>query len=211
MIEQQRNFDTEAATWDDNPRRTQLVTDTFDTLDNEIPLRGDMKVLDYGCGTGTLAMHLVPRVGSITGADTSKGMLDVFNEKLIEEGINTVRLVQISPDEYTTLTGPYDLIVSTMTLHHVKHIAPLLRHFHKILAPGGCLAIADLDSEGGLFHGDNAEVFHNGFNRETLGEIFEEVGFDNVRHVTAAETTKPDANGEMRSFSLFLVMGQHSL
>lgn len=210
MNEQSRNFDTEAATWDENPRRIQLVADIFNALQQEVPLHSDMQVLDFGCGTGTLAIHLAPLVASITGADTSKGMLDVFNDKLTKQGVNTIRLVQIAPGEYEALKGPYDLIVSTMTLHHVENVTPLLEHFHSILAPGGYLAIADLDLDDGLFHGENAEVFHNGFDRDVLGKIFADAGLENVRHVTAAEVTKPDANDEMRTFSLFLVTGQHS-
>ncbi len=208
MNEQPRNFDAEAATWDENPRRTQMVADIFNTLQQEVPLHRDMKVLDFGCGTGTLAMYLAPLVDFITGADTSRGMLDVFEKKVTAQSLNTVETVLISPDKYESLQGPYDLIVSTMTLHHVENIVPLLEHFYSILASGGLLAISDLDTEDGLFHGENAGVFHNGFERDVLCGMFEETGFVNVRCVTAAETTKPDANGDMRKFTLFLITGQ---
>lgn len=97
-----------------------------------------------------------------------------------------------------------------MTLHHVENIAPLLEHLHNILVPGGLLAISDLDPDGGLFHGPSAGVFHNGFERDVMVGMFEAAGFVNVRAVTAAETTKPDANGEMRTFTLFLITGQRA-
>jgi Predicted methyltransferase (contains TPR repeat) len=41
-----------------------------------------MKVLDFGCGTGLLSFFLQPYVGEITGIDTSKGMIEVFDKKL---------------------------------------------------------------------------------------------------------------------------------
>lgn len=210
MNEQPRNFDAEAATWDENPRRTQLVADIFNTFQQEVPLHRDMKVLDFGCGTGTLAIHLAPLVGGITGADTSRGMLDVFVKKVAARSLNTVETVLIQPDGYESLQGPYDIVVSTMTLHHVENIAPLLEHFFRILTPGGLIAISDLDPDNGLFHGENTGVFHNGFERDVLGGMFEEVGFVNVRSVTAAKTTKPDANGDMRKFTLFLITGQRA-
>jgi len=43
-----------------------------------------MKVLDFGCGTGLLSFFLQPYVGEITGIDTSKGMIEVFDKKIKE-------------------------------------------------------------------------------------------------------------------------------
>jgi hypothetical protein len=55
-----------------------------------------------------------------------------------------------------------------MALHHIEAIHPLLKRFHECLAEGGALCIADLDPEGGLFHSNNAGVYHFGFDREEL-------------------------------------------
>jgi len=52
-----------------------------------------------------------------------------------------------------------------VSLHHVKEIQPLLEQFYRTLLPGGRMAIADLDEEGGRFHGNNNGVFHFGFDR----------------------------------------------
>ncbi|HDP34191.1 MAG TPA: class I SAM-dependent methyltransferase [Candidatus Hydrogenedentes bacterium] len=205
-----RCFDDEAATWDDKPRRSVLIEDIFNTMKNEIPLRRDMKALDFGCGTGALAMRLAPLVGFITGADISRGMLDVFKGKMVEHHVNNAETLLMEADRYDALTGAYDLIVSSMTLHHIENISPLLKHFLNILAPGGYLAIADLDPDGGLFHGENAGVFHAGFDRETLRRSFLEAGFATTRCVTAAETEKPAADGHTRRFSLFLMIGRRA-
>ncbi|MCK5861504.1 MAG: class I SAM-dependent methyltransferase [Candidatus Hydrogenedentes bacterium] len=207
MNEKIRTFDTEAATWDEKPRRMKLVADIFTTIQKNVVLHDKMDVLDFGCGTGVLAMHMLPLVGSITGVDTSRGMLNVFEEKVAKKGLDTIKTVLISPDGYESIQGQYDLIVSTMTLHHIERIAPLLEHFRDILVPGGCLAIADLDLDDGVFHSKEEDVFHDGFDREDLCKVFEEAGFENLQQATAAETTKTASNGEMRRFSLFLITG----
>jgi hypothetical protein len=76
------------------------------------------------------------------------------------------------------------------------------------LVPGGRLALADLDLEGGRFHADKLGVFHSGFDRAALAQIVATAGFDQVRTETAAEVVKPDDQGEMRGFTVFLLTGQ---
>ena len=62
-----------------------------------------------------------------------------------------------------TLTGPFDLVVSSMTFHHIRDTGMLLDRMAEILKPAGRIAIADLDSDEGKFHDTNDGVFHNGF------------------------------------------------
>ena len=119
-----------------------------------------------------------------------------------------VRTALIDLDQGDSLTGKYDLILSNMTLHHIKDIKSLLAQFRRITAPAGYLGIADLDVDHGQFHDDNTGVFHFGFTRAALRELFAEAGFDNVLDMTAAEVIKPTATGEMRKFTVFLMTGQ---
>jgi hypothetical protein len=65
-----------------------------------------------------------------------------------------------------------------------------------------------LDLDEGQFHDDNTGVFHFGFDRATLHKVFTDAGFDNVRDISAAEVVKPNINGEMRRFTVFLMIGQ---
>jgi SAM-dependent methyltransferase len=201
-------FDKAAASWDENPGRTKLAKDVARAISEAIVLPADVDVLDFGCGTGLLTLALKPWVHSITGVDSSQGMLDMLNKKVAAlnlDGVKT-RLVDLARGD--ELTGTYDLVVSSMTLHHVEAIEPLVSLFHRILSPGGHLCIADLDPEGGRFHEDSAGIFHFGFEREALAGVFREAGFDDVRHVTAGEMAKPGADGGVAQFSVFLMTGQ---
>ena len=104
--------------------------------------------------------------------------------------------------------GSYHLVVSSMTLHHVKEIRPLLDQFYRIIEPSGYLCIADLDLDGGKFHDNNDGIFHFGFDREELRRYFMDAGFGDIRDRTAAEVMKPVSDGGVRRFTVFLMTGR---
>jgi 2-polyprenyl-3-methyl-5-hydroxy-6-metoxy-1,4-benzoquinol methylase len=208
MSAEKRDFDREAAAWDDNPARVKLAKDIAHAISKQIVLTPEMDVMDFGCGTGLLSTELYPYVRSVTGVDSSQGMLDIFNRKIAKLKMDKAKAVLIDLEKGGTLTGSYDLVLCNMTLHHVKEIAPLFDCFRAITAPGGYLCLADLDLDGGQFHRDNAGVFHFGFDRVALRGFIIEAGFDNVRDTDAAEVVKPAQNGEMKRFTVFLMIGQ---
>ncbi len=79
MEVEKRDFDKEAAGWDEHPGKVKLANDIAGAIGNHIVLTPNMDVLDFGCGTGLLTFQLQPLIRSITGVDSSQGMLDVFN------------------------------------------------------------------------------------------------------------------------------------
>lgn len=208
MSDNTRDFNSEARFWDNNPGRIKMAGDVAEAIKQNVKISGDLNVLDFGCGTGLLTLNLQPLVKTITGADSSQGMLDMLASKIEQLGLQNVKIVYLENGSTERLNGSYDLVVSSMTMHHVNDIQPLLHKFSTIVKKDGYLCIADLDPEGGLFHEDNTGVFHFGFNRESLRQEFEIAGFSDIKDVTAAEVTKPTANGEMKNFTVFLVYGR---
>lgn len=208
MKTEKRDFDKVAASWDEHPGRVKLAKDIAHAISQMIVLTLEMDVMDFGCGTGLLAIQLQPLVRSITGIDSSQGMLDIFNMRIAKLKLKTVNAILVDLDKGDTLKGNYDLVLCNMTLHHIKALEPLFDQFYKITAPAGYLCIADLDLDDGQFHDDKTGVFHFGFARPTLSKIFTEAGFEHVRDISAAEVVKPGINGEMRRFTVFLMIGQ---
>ncbi len=200
-----RDFDKEAASWDDNPRRVKLANDVSDAILLQAEVRRDMDILDFGCGTGLITFRLLPHVNSVTCVDSSSAMLDVVRSKA--SGKSNVRTIHLNMDEGHVMKGSFDLIVSSMTLHHIKDVPGLIKRFYTLTAHGGYLCLADLDSEGGRFHSDNTGVFHHGFDRAGLKEIFVKAGYSNVRDITAAAMAKPGPDGSEREFTVFLMTG----
>jgi 2-polyprenyl-3-methyl-5-hydroxy-6-metoxy-1,4-benzoquinol methylase len=175
------------------------------------PTRG-MDVLDYGCGTGLLGLFLLSHVRSVTGADSSPGMLNVLEDKIHSGGVPRMRTARLDLQHDAVPESRYHLIVANMVLHHVDHTEALLAAFYDMLLPGGVLAIADLDTEPGLFHGPDvaSSVYHHGFDRNSLKDRLYRAGFVDVKDVTAHVIRKPIAGGEIRDFPVFLIVAHRS-
>lgn len=205
---ERRDFDKEATTWDEIPARVKLANDLAAAISDEILLTSTMDVLDFGCGTGLLTLQLQPVVHSITGVDSSRGMIDVLKAKIDRQNLPNIKTQYLDTEKGDILEGTYHLIVSGMTLHHIKEIRRLLDQFYRILAPSGYLCIADLDLDNGQFHDNNDGVFHFGFDRALLRKDFMKAGFDDIRDRTGVEVMKPGSDGRMRSFTIFLMTGR---
>ena len=125
-------------------------------------------------------------------------MLNEFKNKASEFDSETeIVEADISRDN---LNRTFDGIISSMTIHHVEDTKALFLNLYDMLNENGFIAIADLDTEDGSFHSDNAGVFHYGFDREMLENIAEEIGFKNIRFDLASTINKPQA-----TFTVFLM------
>jgi len=207
MNEEKKNFDQVALHWDEDPGKVKVANDIANAIIKEIDLTSGMDVLDFGCGTGLVTLRIQPLVHMVTGIDSSQKMLDVLNTKIEKLGVRTVKLQRLNLEEGDVLTEKYHLVVSSMALHHIKEIRPLLDQFYGSLITPGCLCIADLDSDGGQFHENKQGVFHAGFNRDEMRKSFTEAGFYNVQGRTVTEIVKPVAAGVKHKFTAFIMTG----
>jgi ubiquinone/menaquinone biosynthesis C-methylase UbiE len=205
-----RDFEQVASRWDSNPTRVKIAQDVGNAIMREVQLTPQMDVLDYGCGTGLLAMQLQPLVCSVCGADSSPAMVAVLQDKIatLKPGNVSTQLVDFERGAHAS--GEYDLIVSSMVTHHVPDTAALFKEWLRLLKPHGQIAFADLDSEDGAFHGDNTGVFHLGFDRAKLRELLLAAGFVKIRDTTAASVRKEIAGQGTREFPIFLIVASRS-
>ncbi|MGA2158902.1 MAG: class I SAM-dependent methyltransferase [Dehalococcoidia bacterium] len=137
MKSDKRDFDREAATWDEEPGRVRLANDIANAITEEVELKPDMDVLDFGCGTGLITVRLSPLVNSVMAVDGSQGMLDVLQAKIRHGNLTNVEIRRVDFEKKEILRGHYHLVVCSMTLHHVKEIGLLLDQFYKVVNAGG--------------------------------------------------------------------------
>ncbi|MCA9516932.1 MAG: methyltransferase domain-containing protein [Myxococcales bacterium] len=165
-------------------------------LAEDIALDAGMEVLDFGAGTGLVTGHVVGRVRRVTAVDVSPAML----AKLAAKHGDRADLEILCHDILEApLERRFDLIVSAMAMHHVADTDALLAAFAAHLAPGGRVALADLDTEAGTFHPEDTEgVYHHGFDRDAFAARLAAHGFEDVVIDTAVEVEK-----EGRPYTIF--------
>ncbi len=200
-MHEHKRFDDEAATWDDDPGHEKRQVAVAQAIKEAVRLNPRMKALDVGAGTGRLSILLADQVGSVVATDPSAGMVQVARERIEAAGLSD-RLRAVQADLTTDqLDGTFDVVWSSMALHHVRDLDGLLRSVAGLLVDGGRLFIADLDEDpDGAFHADKVDFDgHHGFQRQRLTEQLASAGFAEVSFVDATTILKGD-----RDFGVFL-------
>jgi len=204
-------FEKAAVVWDNDPGRVQMAQTIADAMITALKPNGNEMVMDYGTGTGNIALRIVPHVHRIIAVDSSKGMLDVLQEKLSHDRISTVEIREWSIGQDPALLPLFDIIVSSMTMHHVRDTAGAAGAFYRMLLPGGSIAIADLDLDNGEFHERTGIAEHDGIDRNYLQQVFEQAGFVSVRFLEGATIQKTSSHtGKLRDFTIFLMTAQRT-
>ena len=168
------HFNEVANEWD-TPDKTKL----FHTLATEtkkyLNYSEKIDVLDFGCGTGLFGFEFLPLAKNLTGIDTSPGMLEVFDKKSSQ--LPNVESLNINLEE-NSIDKKFDLIISSMTFHHLNSPLSVLEKLQNSLKSDGKIAIIDLNLEDGTFHPDNEGmgVKHFGFCKNDLQEWATKLG-----------------------------------
>jgi len=202
------HFDSKARQWDENPVFRERAEKIANGIRAAMPLSRSMSALDYGSGSGLLSFPLKDELGHITLKDTSVGMLAVAEEKIAARGVANMSTRQTDLTAEPLPDERYDLIYSSMTLHHIPDTDAILKTFHDLLNPGGWLCIADLDKEDGSFHGIEVDV-HHGFARKDLAEKVLRAGYGAPHFDTVFEIVKETANGT-RPYPVFLMVARRA-
>jgi trans-aconitate 2-methyltransferase len=103
-----------------------------------LPLRGDERVLDAGCGTGQVTAALRDRLpdGEVIALDASASMLQRARDRLGDDRVTYLLHDLMEPIPI----GPVDAILSTATFHWVPNHDRLFANLATVLRPGGLLA-----------------------------------------------------------------------
>jgi SAM-dependent methyltransferase len=205
---EKKDFNKEAAQWDANPGRVKLANEVADAIIREAVPAHNMDVLDFGCGTGLVTLRLQPLVRTIIGVDSSPGMLGVLEGKIRTQDLKNIETRFVDFDKGDRIEGRFNLLVSSMTLHHVPDAARLFKQWHDLLQPKGLLCFADLDAEDGSFHGDNTGVFHLGFDRDHLKKLLLATGFRDIRDTTATTMLRDVEGKGEKAFPVFLILAR---
>ncbi len=201
-----KRFDKVAKEYD-TPDKLERSQKVVEFLKHNLPVSKKWKVLDFGCGTGTTALLLSPFVNSITGVDLSKGMLEVFQERIKNFGIENIKIENKDILNEEFLEKDFDLIITAMTFHHLENPQKAVEKLGSYLKNNGYLAIMDLEKEDGTFHSDNTDVKHFGFDREEIENWFNNSNFKVIKIETVYEIQK-ERDGKTRKYPVFIAIGK---
>ena len=86
-------------------------------------MRPNMKILEFGCGTGSTALEHAPHVAHIDATDVSAEMIAIGLNKAHSAGF----------DESTN----YDMVLALNLIHLLKDRKAVLEKVNRLLKPGG--------------------------------------------------------------------------
>ena len=105
-----------------------------------LPLAGDERVLDAGCGSGRVTEALAERLpnGRVVALDASPAMLVEARRRLARFG-DRIEFVQADLGRPVPLEEPVDAILSTATFHWVPNHDAMFHNLAAVIRPGGRL------------------------------------------------------------------------
>ena len=116
------------------------------SIANILSIPEHSSILDIGCGTGGLTIHLAAICKHVYAVDVSEAMLGVLEDRIAEHRIKNITTVQSGFLTYQNEGESFDRIVANINLHHLpdfwKQIA-LCRLFD-LLKNGGRMFLADV-------------------------------------------------------------------
>jgi ubiquinone/menaquinone biosynthesis C-methylase UbiE len=110
-------------------------------LRSVLPHQGT-QALDLGCGSGRHTVLLADRFEEVVAVDLSRPMLELARAKRRRPNIVYVEsdLRAVMPER----DGPFDLVFSAYTLHHVADLEAVLQQIRSLVAPGGLVVLVDI-------------------------------------------------------------------
>lgn len=110
------------------------------TVLGRLPLRGDERVLDAGCGSGRVTEQLADRLprGRVVALDGSASMVEAARGRLARFG-DRIEYVVADLGAPLPIEGLVDAVLSTATFHWVPDHDALFANLAAVTAPGGWL------------------------------------------------------------------------
>ncbi|CAE7025618.1 hypothetical protein P3342_005623 [Pyrenophora teres f. teres] len=167
-------FDSISSTYDSKPWFTKVNTQVADFLRAELPwigipfvntgsradeATGEVRLLDYACGTGLMTRVFAPYVTSVVGIDLSPKMISEYTTRAAQSSSNHPTITATNGDLFDksnpsppALSSPqyfnFDIATVGFGFHHFEDVVYAAGQLKQRLRPGGVLVINDF-LEGG--------------------------------------------------------------
>lgn len=100
-------------------------------------LRPDMRILEFGCGTGTTAIRHAPHVQHIDATDISENMLEIGRRRAREAGIDNITFTRGTLADFNAEDASFDAVLGLNVIHLLPDRQVVFAEVARILKPGG--------------------------------------------------------------------------
>ena len=97
----------------------------------------NMRILEFGCGTGTTAVQHAPHVQHIDAIDISENMLEIGRGKATEAGVENITFTRGTLTEFNADTATLDAVLALNVIHLLPDRQAVIAEVERILKPGG--------------------------------------------------------------------------
>ncbi|MEV2194046.1 class I SAM-dependent methyltransferase [Streptomyces phaeochromogenes] len=152
-------------------------------------LKPHMKILDIGCGPGTITADLAELVpdGHVTAVDHAPGILDQARATAAERGLENVEFAVADVHALEYPDDTFCVVHAHQVLQHVGDPVQALREMYRVTKPGGFVAVRDSDYAAMTWY--------------PLSQGMDD-WLDLYRRVARANGGEPDAGRRLKSWAL---------
>ncbi|MFE1359673.1 methyltransferase domain-containing protein [Streptomyces harbinensis] len=112
-------------------------------------LRPGQRLLDVGCGPGTISADLAERVagdgGEVVALDAAPGVLEQARAAANARGVTNIRFTTGDALALDFPDGAFDVTHAHQVLQHLADPVAALREMRRVTRPGGVVAVRDAD------------------------------------------------------------------
>lgn len=110
-------------------------------------LRAGMRLLDFGCGPGSITIGLAMKVapGMVTAVDVVPEVLTQASQFARERGVTNVSFEEASVYSLDFRDDEFDVVYGHQVLQHLSRPLEALAELRRLLKPGGLVAVRDSD------------------------------------------------------------------
>lgn len=180
------SFDKIASKWDSD-RRIKRANVISQEIKKYLDLGSSQfdTALEFGCGTGLISFNLHDLFKKVMMIDVSEGMIEVLNSKIEESKVNNMHSMLADLHELNKIEETYDIIYSSMVLHHIPEYKKALKTIRRLLNEDGYLCIVDFNALDQAFHKSESKFDgHHGFEVPTLEKTLRELGYKDIESKT---------------------------
>ena len=158
----------------DSPKNQFLADLVCQQVKKQVPDLSNKSVLDFGGGTGLIALPLAKQAKSVTLVDIADKMLAQARLKIESQKLANLYLIQqdllLEP-----LEEEFDLIIVSRVLHHMPNLEDSLAMFKEHLTHGGQLFIADYTKPAKEEHGFIISELEESLSQQGFSEITSQI------------------------------------